>query len=196
MDIDVEQADTLDRADMARLAAGHDSALNDLMNRHAPRLFNYLLRQLHNKADAEDAAQESFVRVFQNRHTFDPARRFTTWLYTIATNLARDKQRHRARHPAVSLETTGDDGTGELQDRVASKLPGPAEQMDSAERAATIRRAVAELPAELREPFLLAEYDDLSHQAVGEILRCSAKAVEMRVYRARQQLRARLAPLL
>ena len=190
------QADALDRADMARLAAGHDSALNDLMTRHAPRLFNYLLRQLHNEADAEDAAQESFVRVFQHRHTYDPRHRFTPWLYTIATNLARSRQRHHARHPAISLESSGDPADGELKDRVASPRPGPAEQMETAERAATVRHAVAQLPAELREPLLLAEYEELSHQEIGAILGCSPKAVEMRVYRARQQLRKDLASLL
>ena len=193
---DRETGDARDREDMARLASGHDAALNDLMARHAPRLFNYLLRQLQSEGDAEDAAQEAFVRVFQHRSSFDPQHRFTTWLYTIATNLARSRQRHRARHPAISLETSGDPADGELKDRVASAHPGPAEQMEAAERAATVRRAVAQLPAELREPLILAEYEDLSHQEIGEILSCSAKAVEMRVYRARQQLRKELASLL
>ncbi len=188
--------DALDRADMARLAAGHDAALNDLMARHAPRLFNYLLRQLYNEGDAEDAAQESFVRVFQHRHKYDPQHRFGTWLYTIATNLARSRQRHRMRHPAVSLEATSGEAEGELKDRVASAQPGPAEQMESSERATTVSRAVAQLPEDLREPLILAEYEELSHLEIGEILGCSAKAVEMRVYRARQQLRKSLASLL
>jgi RNA polymerase sigma-70 factor (ECF subfamily) len=196
METEAENTDSLDRDDMARLAAGHDAALNDLMGRHAPRLFNYLLRQLRNEGDAEDAAQETFVRVFQHRDKFDPHHRFATWLYTIATNLARDRQRHRARHPAVSLETENEETGGELQDRVASPLPGPGDQMEAAERAETVRRAVAQLPDDLREPLILAEYEELSHLEIGEILGCSAKAVEMRVYRARQQLRAQLAKLL
>jgi len=196
METEAENTDSLDRDDMARLAAGHDAALNDLMGRHAPRLFNYLLRQLRNEGDAEDAAQETFVRVFQHRDKFDPHHRFATWLYTIATNLARDRQRHRARHPAVSLETENEETGGELQDRVASPLPGPGDQMEAAERAETVRRAVAQLPDDLREPLILAEYEELSHLEIGEILGCSAKAVEMRVYRARQQLRTQLAKLL
>jgi RNA polymerase sigma-70 factor (ECF subfamily) len=191
-----ENTDALDRADMARLVGGHDAALNDLMARHAPRLFHYLLRQLHNESDAEDAAQESFVRVFQHRDKFDPRHRFSTWLFTIATHLARDRQRQRQRHPAVSLETENEPGTGELKDRVPSVAPGPDEQMVSGERAETIRRAVALLPEDLREPLILAEYEELSHAEIGQILACSPKAVEMRVYRARQQLRLALAQLL
>jgi len=63
---------------MGRLVAGQDAALNDLMERHGPRLFNYLLRQLNDAGDAEDAAQESFVRVFQHREKFDPQHHFAT----------------------------------------------------------------------------------------------------------------------
>ena len=96
--------DDLDRSDMARLCNGGDSGLNSLMERHAEKLFHYLVRQLGNEQDAEDLGQESFVRVYQHRARFDPAQKFTTWLYTIATNLSRDRLRYRARHPNVSLE--------------------------------------------------------------------------------------------
>src|SRR5512135_921514 len=96
--------DAQDRSDMAQLAAGHDAALNELMDRHAERLFHYLLRLLQNETEAGDLAQESFVRVYQHRTRYKSAHKFSTWLYTIATNLARDLQRHRARHPQVSLE--------------------------------------------------------------------------------------------
>src|SRR5258708_6167773 len=82
-----EPGDERDRQDMERLCAGHDAALNDLMERHGTRLFHYLIRQLQDESEAEDFAQETFVRVFQNRQKFDPQYRFSTWLYTIATNL-------------------------------------------------------------------------------------------------------------
>ncbi len=188
----LDQPDAQDRTDMARLVAGYDAALNDLMERHGPRLFNYLLRQLHDEGEAEDAAQESFVRVFQHRAKYDPQYRFATWLYTIATNLARNRQRHQARHPEISLQTEDATGKGTLQDHFASPLPGPNEHMAAAERAATVRRAVAQLPEDLRAPLILAEYEELSHLEIGQILGCSPKAVEMRIYRARQQLRVAL----
>ena len=100
MSDDNAQHDERDRADMIRLAAGHDATLNDLMERHAGKLFNYLVRSLQNEEDAADAAQETFVRVFQNRTRFDARQRFTTWLYAIATNLVKDRYRYRVPRPS------------------------------------------------------------------------------------------------
>lgn len=174
---------------MARLAAGHDSALNELMGRHGERLFHYLVRVVQSEAEAADIAQEAFVRVYQNREKFRSAHKFLTWLYTIATNLARDLQRHRGRHPQVSLDAE-DHNFSEL---LPTGKPGPSETMQSSETVAAVRQAIAALPEELRLPLVLAEYEDKSHAEIGAILQCSAKAVEMRIYRARQELRVRLA---
>src|SRR2546427_2493358 len=93
-----------DRTDMQRLASGHEAALNDLMERHGPKLFNYLIRCLQNEEDAADVAQETFVRVYQNRTKFDTSQQFSTWLYAVATNLVKDRYRYRTRHPQVSLD--------------------------------------------------------------------------------------------
>ena len=181
-----------DRSDMARLAAGHDAALNDLMQRHAQRLFHYLLRLLQNEAEAADLAQEAFVRVYLNRAKFKPALRFSTWLFAIATNLARDLQRLRARHPHVSLEAQPEDSPSDFRQLLPEGKPDPVQTLESGERVRAVRDAIAALPEELRVPLILATYEDKSHAQIGEILQCSAKAVEMRLYRARQQLRARL----
>lgn len=85
--------DDPDRTDMARLVAGHDAALNDLMERHAEKLFHYLVRSLQSEEDAADLAQETFVRVYQNRARFDASHKFSTWLYVIATNLVKSRYR-------------------------------------------------------------------------------------------------------
>jgi RNA polymerase sigma factor (sigma-70 family) len=188
-----ESSDVLDLRDMERLRGGHDPALNELMERHAQRLFHYLIRELQDESEAEDVAQEAFARVFQNRHTFDPAYRFSTWLYTIATHLARDRQRWRTRHPQVSLEAESEISTGGLKDTLAAEGAGPEDSLVAKERAAAVRAAIARLPEELRTPLLLAEYEERSHQEIAAILNCTPKAVEMRIYRARQQLRERLA---
>src|SRR4051812_17659536 len=95
----------LDCADMRELVAGNDAALNRLMDRHAEKLFHFLIRILGNEADAEEIAQETFVRVSQSREKFDVQRKFSTWLYTIATNLARNHLKWRSRHPEISLQT-------------------------------------------------------------------------------------------
>src|SRR5208282_6597612 len=82
-DESARQADASDRADMERLAAGHDAALNDLMERHATPLFHFLCRMLGNEEDANDLAQETFVRVFRACTSFRTGEKFSTWLYTI-----------------------------------------------------------------------------------------------------------------
>jgi RNA polymerase sigma-70 factor (ECF subfamily) len=190
------QLDDRDRVDMARLVAGHGAALNDLMEHHASKLFNYLARSLQDENDAADLAQETFVRVFQNRAKFNPKQRFSTWLYTIATNLVKDRYRYRSRHPQVSLDAENKASGGDFRESVPEQGPTPSESMQGAERAEAVRRAVGQLPEELRTPLILSEYEELSHAQIGEILECSAKAVETRLYRARNQLREKLAGLL
>jgi len=184
-----------DAIDMARLAGGHGAALNDLMERHAEKLFHYLLRCLQNEDDAADLAQETFVRIYQNSAKFDPGQRFSTWLYAIATNLVRDRYRWRSRHPQVSLDAENEQTETGLKDSLRASEPAPDEQVQTEERAATVRQAVAALPEELRQPLILAVYQELSQAEIAAILKCSVKTVETRIYRARQQLRVGLAGL-
>jgi RNA polymerase sigma-70 factor (ECF subfamily) len=184
-----------DAADMAKLVEGHDAALNSLMERHGEKVFHYLIRQVQNEAEAADLAQETFVRVYQNRVRFKLSARFTTWLYTIATNLARDRFRWRARHPQVSLEAENPSTEGTLTDVLADEKPGPSEEMQRTERAAAVRHAIARLPEDLRTALILFEYDGQSHAEIAVIAGCSVKAVESRLFRARQLLRSHLAGL-
>jgi RNA polymerase sigma factor (sigma-70 family) len=188
--------DELDVQDMSRLTAGHEAALNSLMERHAGKLFNYLVRCLQNEDDAADAAQETFVKVYQHRARFDPEQKFTTWLYAIAANLVKDRYRWRSRHPQVSLDAESDSTGDSFRESLPGNDPLPHERAQAAERSETIRRAVAALPEELRQPLILSEYEERSHAEIGSILGCSAKAVETRIYRARQQLRVSLGSLL
>ena len=188
--------DEQDARDMARLVDGHEAALNNLMERHAEKLFHYLLRSLQDDDDAADLAEETFVKVFQNRTKFDPGQKFTTWLYAIASNLVRDRYRWRSRHPQVSLDAESAQTDTSLKDNLSASEPAPDELMQSEERAATVRKAVAALPEELRQPLILAIYQELSQAEIAEILKCSIKAVETRIYRARQQLRVGLNDLL
>ncbi len=188
--------DEQDARDMARLVQGHDAALNDLMERHAQRLFHYLIRSLQNEDDAADLAQETFARVYHNRAKFDPNQKFSTWLYTIASNLVRDRYRWRSRHPQVSLDAENEETEASLRDNLRTDEPAPDEQIQSEERAATVRNAVASLPEDLRQPLVLAVYQGLPQAEIAQILKCSVKAVETRIYRARQHLRTALGTML
>lgn len=190
------EPDALDRADMERLAAGHDAALNDLMERHATPVFHFLCRMLNNEDDANDLAQEAFARVFQSRAKFRPNEKFSTWLFTIAANLARNQIRWRTRHPNVSLDAE----TGVAEEPLANMLPAtgaaPNDQALATERAGAVRAAVSRLPADLREAIVLCEWEEKSVTEAAAILEATPKAVESRLYRARQNLREQLKPWL
>ncbi len=196
MRTDTTEVEERDRADMARLAAGHDAALNELMERHATAVFHFLCRMLNNEEDANDLAQETFVRVFRARETFRPGEKFSSWLFTIAANLARNQIRWRTRHPNISLDAE----TGTAEQSPANSLPSPVaapgEQLQAAERAAAVRAAVGALPVDLREAIVLCEWEEHSIAEAARILSATPKAVESRCYRARQMLRERLKPWL
>jgi RNA polymerase sigma-70 factor (ECF subfamily) len=189
-----QSPDALDRIDMERLTAGHDAALSNLMERHSLRLFHYLVRQLRDESEAEDVSQETFVRVYQHSKKFDLTQKFSTWLYTIATNLVKDRFRYRSSRPQVSLDTAADESNSGLQQIIPDeRVSTPSENVEAHERAEAVRKAIADLPEELRTPLILSEYENLSHAEAAEVLSCTAKAIETRLYRARQKLRLALA---
>ena len=184
--------DARDRADMERLAAGHDAALNDLMERHATPVFHFLCRMVGNEDDANDLAQETFVRVFKSCKSFRANENFSTWLFTIAANLARNHFRWRSRHPNLSLDAENTETKQSLGDTLPANSPTPKESALAAERAAAVRAAVKDLPEDLREALVLCEWEERSVAEAATILEATPKAVESRLYRARGILRERL----
>ena len=186
------EADALDGADMARLVNGHDAALNDLMERHAGPLFGFLHRMLNDEDTARDLAQESFVRVYQHRDRFRPDANFSTWLYTIAANLARNHLRWRSFRQHDSLDAPVSAGSAALGEMLPGTELPPGGALEATERATAVRAAVNGLPDELRESLVLAEWEEKSVAETAAILNLTPKAVETRLYRARKLLRERL----
>lgn len=178
---------------MTRLRAGEDLALNELMTRWQQPLLNYLARFCGNEATALDLTQETFVRLYEARARYDVRGKFSTWLYTIAGNLARNTHRWHQRHPTISLDApTDESGTTTLATHLPDPKATPDANADTNERAVVVRAAIAELPEDQRAIILLSEYEDRSHADIAALLRCTAKAVETRLYRARQSLREKL----
>ena len=186
------QPDARDRGDMERLQAGHDAALNDLMERHATPVFRFLCRMVGNEDDANDLAQETFVRVFKSRASFRPEQKFSTWLFAIAANLARNHFRWRARHPNLSLDAGNPESEQSLADTLPATGPAPNDAALKVERAQAVRFAVNNLPEDLREAIVLCEWEERSVAEAATILEATPKAVESRLYRARGILRERL----
>jgi RNA polymerase sigma-70 factor (ECF subfamily) len=175
---------------MARLVLGDDLALNELMTRWRSPIASFLYRMTTRVDTAADLAQETFVKLYQIRHRYRPEAKFSTFLFAIANNLARNQARWNRGHPTVSLDQDPEDAAGlmELVD------PGqtPHEAAISAERNKAILHAFRELPADLREAMSLFIYEDMSYAEISHIVGCSPKAAETRIYRARQILKDRL----
>jgi RNA polymerase sigma-70 factor (ECF subfamily) len=190
--MDTAETEAQDRADMARLVSGHDGALNDLMDRHAAAVFRFLCRMLGNEDDANDLAQDTFVRVYRARASYRPEQKFSTWLFTIAANLARNQFRWRSRHPNVSLDAESETTEQALGDTLQSGTANPHQAVLAAERAEAVRAAVQDLPNDMREAIVLCEWEEMAVAEAAAVLQSTPKAVESRLYRARQLLRGTL----
>lgn len=181
-----------DAADMAQVQDGDDGgALAELMKRHVPALTRFLLRLLHDRTEATEVAHEAFVRVYQNRYRFDFRCAFSTWLYTIATNLARDRLRRRARQPeAVPLELWAAAEDEEPPSEPIHPAEVPGDRLLTEEWFMELNARLTELPEKLRMPLVLVAFEGESQAQIAAQLHCSLKTVEMRLYHARQRLRA------
>ena len=186
---DSAPAEPSDEALMAALAADDAPALDALMRRWQTPLRAFLFRHLQNEADALDLAQETFVRLYRHRDRYRPGARFTTWMFQIALNLARDHVRKQQRRRTDSLDGAPPAATAGL----AAPGSAPDAAARRAEEIAAVRAAIAALPEDLREVLVLFEYEDKSHAEIAEIVSATPKTVETRLYRARDKLRATLA---
>ena len=172
---------------MLRLAAGDDLALNEIMDRWRDKVAAFLQRMTGNTAAAEDLALETFVQLYRHCSTYAPSAAFASYLFRIAANLARNHQRWLLRHPTVALV----DEHETLRD-CSGNGASPAEGAEMAESLRAVETALAALPCDLREAILLFTYEEMSYSQIASSLRCSEKAVETRIYRARQMLRSLL----
>jgi len=134
---------------MRRLREGEDLALNEIMERWHRRVTSYLLRFTGNETVAIDLAQETFVRVYQSRKRYRPEAKFSTWLFAIASNLAREHFRWLKRHPTASLNEA-DEAERPLSERVAADGLNPSEAAENIEQTRAVRDAVMSLPNDLR----------------------------------------------
>lgn len=164
------------------LQAGDESALNELMGKHEEPLFRLLHRFTGDPETARDLLQETFVRVYFQIHRFKPRAKFVTWLYAIATNLCRDHARSkRYRQSRVTDSLDCPEALQELPERG----PDPAAAAETRERLGALEKAITQLPHDLRVALLLFSIEGYSQAECAALLGISAKAVEMRVYRAR-----------
>jgi RNA polymerase sigma-70 factor, ECF subfamily len=181
-------ADESDERLMLRFQGGDARAFEVLVRRHRTPLFSFLLRLTGDRGRAEDLCQETFLKVVRAAAGWAPRARFQTWLYAIARNQAVDEARRQALRRAEPL-----DGPGRLE--AASEDPSPDRAADGALVRPRLEAALAALPEEQREVFLLREYAGLRFQEIAEVTGTPENTVKSRMRYALEALRARLEAL-
>ena len=164
----------------------------ELVGRYQSRLVNYLFRLVRNSDDAHDLAQEVFVRVYQALDRFDPAYRFSTWLFRVAQNAAIDQIRRRRFRfvPIGPQDGDGVDGRREIE--LEDHQPSALEGLEARERDTEVRSAIDALPWEYRELILLRHYGELAYDEIAESKGMPLGTVKNKLFRARQMLKTTL----
>lgn len=175
-----------EQALVARLRDGDPAAQAQVVDAYKDRLVTVIAR-VAGGTDAEDLAQETFLKAFGAIGRFDGRSALFTWMYRIAVNTARDWVDHRRRRPAVPLH--GPEGP---RHEPSAPGPGPEEAAVRAEERAAVRRALARLPEPFRSTLVLREMEGLSYEEIAQTLDVSIGTVESRIFRARVRLRALL----
>src|SRR5215208_2780490 len=175
-----------DSAVVTAFLGGEERAFQELVERYQTRLLNFVYRTIGDREKAEDLVQEVFIRVHRHLHRFDRSKKFSTWIYTIASNLAKNELRNRSRNQLVLFQTikkNWEDEDRPLQFEDTTARP------DDLYRKRHLRELVAEtvakLPAHHREVFVLRELEGKSYEEIAEITDCNLGTVKSRLNRAR-----------
>jgi RNA polymerase sigma-70 factor, ECF subfamily len=183
---------------VAAFLAGEEMAFELLMERYQNRLLNFIYRTIGDREKAEDLVQEVFIRVYRHLHRFDATKKFSTWIYTIASNLAKNELRNRSRNPLVLFQS--------VRDKFADEEERPLDFEDTAARPddayhkrylqEAVEEVVGTLPAHHREVFVLRELEGKSYEEIAEITGVNLGTVKSRLNRARASFAERIAPAL
>ena len=193
-----EQLRTLDDAAVVTsFLDGEERAFQELVDRYQTRLLNFIYRTIGDREKAEDLVQEVFIRVYRHLHRFDRSKKFSTWIYTIASNLAKNELRNRSRNPLVLFQTirkNWQDDDRPLQFEDSSMRPDDLYRKRHLR--ALVEESVAQLPEHHREVFVLRELEGKSYEEIAEITNTNLGTVKSRLNRARSSFAEIIAPTL
>jgi RNA polymerase sigma factor (sigma-70 family) len=167
--------------ELVRMALrGDDKAFEELLACHRQRIIGICLRMLGDRLEADEAAQDSFVKIYFHLRDFDQARDFTAWAASIALNECRDRLRRRTRRSRLYRELSAAD---------AAAPPGATDRNDDCkDRLAAVEDAIKMLPSKLREPLVLKVFGEYGYEEIAKILGIKTGTVMSRLFRARQKL--------
>ena len=174
---------------------GEERAFQELVERYQTRLLNFIYRSIGDRERAEDLVQEVFIRVYRHIHRFDTTKKFSTWIYTIASNLAKNELRNRSRNPLVLFQTitnnrTEDERPLQFEDHASR----PDDLYQKRHLKSLVEQTVAQLPEHHREVFVLREIEGKSYEEIAEITNCNLGTVKSRLNRARNAFAAIIEP--
>lgn len=181
----------------AAYLAGDTSGFDELVDRYQKRLLNFVYRTIGDRERAEDLIQEVFIRVHRHLHRFDQTKKFSTWIYTIASNLAKNELRNRSRSPLVLFQTIKKNWEA---DHRPLQFEDPYNRPDDLFRKRHLRelveKSVAALPEHHRAVFVLRELDGKTYEEIAEITGCNLGTVKSRLNRARNRFAQIIGPRL
>jgi RNA polymerase sigma-70 factor (ECF subfamily) len=186
-----------DTALIAAFTAGEDRAFEVLVTRYQTRLLNFICRTIGDRERGEDLVQEVFIRVHRHLHRFDRTKKFSTWVYTIASNLAKNELRNRSRNPLVlfqSLRQSWDDEERPLQFEDQHSRPDDMYRRRYLREA--VEQAITRLPEHHRQVFVLRELEGKPYEEIAEITGCNLGTVKSRLNRARASFAEIIAPVI
>ncbi|MFQ5549937.1 MAG: sigma-70 family RNA polymerase sigma factor [Gemmatimonadales bacterium] len=176
--------------------AGRQLAFSELVERYQKRLLNFIYRTIGDRERAEDLVQEVFVRVHRHLHRFDQTKKFSTWIYTIGSNLAKNELRNRSRNPLVLFQTIMKNWETEQR---PLQFEDPNYRPDDLFRKRHLREmvewSVAQLPHHHRVVFVLRELEGKTYEEIAEITGCNLGTVKSRLNRARNRFAQVIEPL-
>ncbi len=176
---------------MLRVRGGDAEAFTALVERHQRRVIGTIVRMLGSPDEAEDLAQMVFVRVWKSAARWEPSAKFTTWLMTITRNLVFNEVRRRGRARTVPLEEAEDDHAP--REYADHGVTSPAESLITAELQAAIDAAIQTLGEQPRLALILRRYEEMPYEEIAAVLGVTVPAVKSMLFRARTELRNRLA---
>ncbi len=192
LDVDRSDADCV-----ARFLAGDHRAFEELVHRHQRRIYNLALRFLRSPVEAQDTAQEIFIKAFRSLKTFRNESRFSTWLYMVAVNHCKNRLKYlRRRHyyDGDSFDPPDDSADDAPPRQFATSDPNPSEQVQAAEVQQAVRRAIDELSDEHRAAIVLRDLHGMSYEEIAAATGEAVGTVKSRIHRARLELARKLRP--
>jgi len=177
---------------MIRIAKGDEGAFEILVNRHKTSILNLIYRFIGDRTQANDIAQEVFIRVWKSAKTYRPEAKFTTWLYRITANLCFNELKSSRRKKWFSFKRSDEDDGHALEETFADSAPSAEDILLEKERSRQISDALQSLPDNQRMALVLKRYEDLSYREIAQIIGCSVSAVESLLVRAKRTLQEKL----